>query len=91
MGLRLRGPAIPSPGGHMLTEGVPLGAIQVPPDGQPIILGPDRPVTGGYAKVATVITADFGRVAQARPGSVLRFRAVSLAEAIEARRRMRWP
>jgi KipI family sensor histidine kinase inhibitor len=38
MGIRLRGPAIPSPAGHMLTEGVPLGAIQVPPDGQPIIL-----------------------------------------------------
>ena len=51
-----------------------LGAIQVPGDGQPIILGPDRPVTGGYAKIATVLEADFSRVARALPGAVLRFR-----------------
>ena len=51
-----------------------LGAIQVPGDGQPIILGPDRPVTGGYAKIATVLESDFSRVARALPGAVLRFR-----------------
>lgn len=67
-------------------EGTPLGAIQVARDGQPIILGPDRPVTGGYAKIATVIGADFRKVAQAAPGSLLRFQAVALAEALEARR-----
>ena len=51
-----------------------LGAIQVPADGQPIVLGPDRPVTGGYAKIATVLEADFSRLARAVPGTVLRFK-----------------
>ena len=50
MGIRLRGPAIPSPSGHMITEGVPLGAIQVPPDGQPIVLFVEHQTTGGYPK-----------------------------------------
>ena len=93
-GIRLEGPKLAfalAATAEIPPEGTALGAIQVPPDGQPIVLGPDRPVTGGYAKAATVIAADFGRVAQARPGSGLRFRAVSLAEAVEARRRMRWP
>jgi UPF0271 protein len=74
-GIRLEGPAIAhraSP--DIPPEGTVLGAIQVPGDGQPIILGPDRPVTGGYAKIATVLAADFGRVARAGPGTVLRFR-----------------
>ena len=57
-------------------EGTALGGIQVPGDGQPIVLGPDRPVTGGYAKIATVLAADFPLVAQAAPGSLLRFAAV---------------
>lgn len=54
-------------------EGVVTGAIQVPGDGHPIVLGPERPVTGGYAKIATVIAADLGVIAQARPGDSLRF------------------
>jgi antagonist of KipI len=62
-------------------EGVVTGAIQVPGDGHPIILGPDRPVTGGYAKIATVIAADLGMVAQARPGDSLRFVEISLDDA----------
>lgn len=91
-GVRLEGPALPVPGGSDIPpEGTALGAIQVPSDGQPIVLGPDRPVTGGYAKIATVIAADFHRIAQARPGSALRFRAVSLADALEARGRMTGP
>ena len=86
-GVRLEGPALePSSGGsEILPEGTALGAIQVPPDGRPIVLGPDRPITGGYAKIGTVVSADFPLVAQARPGSTLRFRSVSLAEALEAR------
>ena len=74
-GIRLEGPKVAnreSP--EIPPEGTVLGAIQVPGDGQPIILGPDRPVTGGYAKIATVLAADFGRVARAVPGTVLRFR-----------------
>jgi len=86
-GVRLEGPPLePSRGGaEIFPEGTALGAIQVPPDGQPIVLGPDRPITGGYAKIGTVISADFPVLAQARPGSTLRFRSVSLAEAVEAR------
>ncbi len=49
------------------------GAVQVPGDGMPIILGPDRPVTGGYVKIGTVITADLPIIAQARPGDAIRF------------------
>ena len=81
----------PNSGLKGLLIGTAFGAIQVPADGQPIILGPDRPVTGGDAKIATVISADFPLVAQARPGSALRFRSVSLAEALEARGRMARP
>jgi allophanate hydrolase subunit 2 len=65
-------------------EGTALGAIQVPGDGQPIVLGPDRPVTGGYAKIATVIAADYPLLAQALPGVIVRFLEVTLAEAIAA-------
>jgi len=63
-------------------EGTTLGALQVPPDGRPIVLGPDRPVTGGYAKPALVIAADVGRLALLRPGDVVRFNEVSLDEAL---------
>ena len=82
MGLRLRGPAIPSHAGHMLTEGVALGAIQVPPDGQPIVLFVEHQTTGGYPKPANVISADFGRVGQLRPRDRVRFERVTIEEAL---------
>jgi KipI family sensor histidine kinase inhibitor len=81
MGIRLRGPAIPSPAGHMLTEGVPLGAIQIPPDGQPIILFVEHQTTGGYPKPANVISADFWRLGQLRPRDEVRFERVTLEQA----------
>lgn len=85
-GIRLQGEPIAHEGSPDIPpEGTALGAIQVPRDGCPIVLGPDRPVTGGYAKIATVIGADFPLVAQAVPGSVLRFRAITLEEALAAR------
>jgi antagonist of KipI len=83
MGLRLRGPAIPSPAGHMLTEGVPLGAVQVPPDGQPIILFVEHQTTGGYPKPANVISADFWRLGQLRPRDQIVFELVAIERAIE--------
>jgi KipI family sensor histidine kinase inhibitor len=74
-GIRLEGPAVTNSGSSEIApEGTALGAIQVPGDGQPIVLGPDRPVTGGYAKIATVLESDFSRLARALPGAVLRFR-----------------
>jgi antagonist of KipI len=86
MGYRLAGPLIP------LKQGVPKtiisepsvpGAVQVPPDGQPIIKLVELTV-GGYAKIATVITPDLDLVAQARPGDSVRFRSVNLEEAHQA-------
>jgi len=82
MGLRLRGPAIPSPAGNMLTEGVPLGAVQVPPDGQPILLFVEHQTTGGYPKPACVISADLARVGQLRPREEVRFELVTFDEAL---------
>ena len=82
MGLRLDGPAIPSPAGHMLTEGVPLGAVQVPPDGQPIILFVEHQTTGGYPKPANVISADFWRLGQLRPRDEVRFELVTIEAAL---------
>jgi len=82
MGLRLRGPAIPSAAGHMLTEGVPLGAVQVPPDGQPIILFVEHQTTGGYPKPANVISADFRRLGQLRPRDAVTFERVTIEQAL---------
>jgi antagonist of KipI len=73
-GLRLQGPALAlARRSDIPPEGTALGAVQVPGDGLPIVLGPDRPVTGGYAKIATVVPADFPLLAQARPGTAVRF------------------
>ena len=88
MGLRLDGPAILSPNpGQMVTEGVPLGAIQLPPNGQPILLFVDQQTTGGYPKIANVITADIPSIGQLRPGDRVRFQLVSNAEAQRLLRR----
>ena len=73
--------------GHdIVSDGIGIGAIQVPGQGLPIVLMADRQPTGGYPKIAAVIGADLGRLAQAQGGTRLRFRAVSLAEAVAARR-----
>ena len=82
MGLRLRGPVLERYAGHMLTEGVPLGAVQIPPDGQPIILFVEHQTTGGYPKIANVISADFHAVGQLRPRGEVRFEEVSIETAL---------
>jgi antagonist of KipI len=85
-GVRLEGKAVAAAGSsEMPPEGTALGTIQIPPDGQPILLGPDRPITGGYARVGTVIAADWGRIAQTLPGRTVRLVAITLAEALAAR------
>jgi antagonist of KipI len=77
MGIRLQGAAIPTPaGGEMISEGVALGAIQVPEGGQPIILFVEQQTTGGYPKIANVISADFHRLGQLRPRDEIRFQRV---------------
>ena len=91
MGLRLRGPAISSPPGAMLTEGVALGAIQVPPGGQPIVLFVEHQTTGGYPKPANVISADFCRLGQLRPRDAVTFELVSFEQAADLMREQeRW-
>lgn len=84
-GVRLRGePVLPYVKRELLTEGVALGAVQIPPDGQPIILFVDQQTTGGYPKIANVIAADLSRVGQLRPRDKVRFHFVTIAEAIQA-------
>jgi biotin-dependent carboxylase-like uncharacterized protein len=73
-------------GYNIVSDGIAMGAIQVPGDGRPIVLMADRQSTGGYPKIATVIGPDLGRLAQARPGTAFRFEARSIAEAVAARR-----
>ena len=97
MGVRLIGPPLlgsPGPGlpaggagdgaaplGELLSQGVFLGAVQLPADGQPILLSVDQQTTGGYPVIAGVIAADLCRLGQLRPGDRVRFAAVSLEEA----------
>jgi antagonist of KipI len=68
----------------IISDATPLGAIQVPASGQPVLLMADRQTTGGYAKIATVISADIGVAAQAAPGDRLQFRLCTAAEATTA-------
>ena len=90
MGARLRGPWIEHTSGHdIISDGIPLGGIQVVGDGQPIVLLVDRQSTGGYTKIATVCSFDIGRVGQVKPGQRLRFRRVTVAEAHAALRARR--
>lgn len=82
MGYQLTGPKLVHDGGHnIVSDGTVNGSIQVPANGAPIVLMPDRGTTGGYPKIATVITADLGRFAQTMPGQCVRFMPVTMDEA----------
>jgi biotin-dependent carboxylase-like uncharacterized protein len=82
MGYRLEGPAVKHLHAHnIVSDGTVNGSIQVPGNGAPIVLMPDRGTSGGYPKIATVISADLGRFAQIPAGKGFRFKAVSMAEA----------
>lgn len=82
MGLRLSGPSIATrTPGEMISEGVSLGAIQITPGGQPIVLFVEQQTTGGYPKIANVIGADLFRLGQLRPRDQVRFERVPLDEA----------
>ncbi len=87
MGVRLDGPRL----GHrtdanIISDGVASGSIQVPANGQPIVLLADRQTVGGYTKIATVVSADLPRAGRLLPGAEVRFAAVSVAQAIDLRR-----
>jgi biotin-dependent carboxylase-like uncharacterized protein len=85
VGVRLSGPRLErTRAGEAATEGVVTGSIQVPPDGLPIVLLADHAVTGGYPVIAVVACVDVSLIAQARPGTTLRFAEVSVAAARRA-------
>ncbi len=84
MGFRLQGPRIIyKDKTSMISDGIVTGSIQIPPDGQPIIMMVDHQTTGGYPKIATVIQADLPKLAQTLPHAYIRFRAISVNQAQE--------
>jgi KipI family sensor histidine kinase inhibitor len=89
MGARLAGPALEleSPR-EMISQPVACGSVQVPPDGQPIVLLAERQTIGGYPQIGQVISADLPKLARAWPGTPVRFREVTWEEARAARRQV---
>ena len=88
MGYRLEGPLLRHAGGaDILSDATPIGSLQVPASGQPILLMADRQTTGGYPKIGTVITADLPIAGQLAPGDWIAFTECTRAEAIDALRK----
>lgn len=84
MGFRLDGPAIETKNGSdIASDGIALGAVQVPAHGRPIIMLADRQTTGGYAKIGTVASVDIPKLVQCRPGCTVCFRRISVQTAQE--------
>ncbi|HBM15597.1 MAG TPA: KipI antagonist [Lentisphaeria bacterium] len=81
MGCRLEGEAIVPIDSNIISDSITYGSIQIPQNGQPIIMCADRQTTGGYPKIATVITADLPLLAQAKPGNKISFSSISVSEA----------
>lgn len=89
MGIRLDGEKIESKNGvDIISDGIVTGSVQIPASGMPIIMMSDRQTTGGYAKIATVITADLPLIAQAKPKTNVSFLKVSAKEAEKAYKQM---
>jgi allophanate hydrolase subunit 2 len=90
MGMRLEGPPIAhsSKGYDIVSDGIALGSIQVPGNGLPIILLADRQTTGGYAKIATVVSADIPTLGRLAPGASVAFEAVDIDAAEAAARQL---
>ncbi|QEA37935.1 biotin-dependent carboxyltransferase [Pistricoccus aurantiacus] len=89
MGVRLTGPALRCRHQRMISEGIALGAVQVPPDGQPIVLLNDRQTIGGYPRLGTLTPLACARLAQCQPGEKVYFAATALTQAQEAYRLFR--
>lgn len=81
MGYRLKGPKIECEISGLLSEGICLGAIQIPADGQPIILMNDRQTIGGYPKIGSVLSLDLAKLAQLTPGAKVSFEPISMDHA----------
>lgn len=88
MGCSLEGPVIGcKEKADIISDGIPAGAVQVPASGKPIIMLADHQTTGGYTKIATVITPDLSLIAQCRPGDTVRFDLISVAAAQKINRK----
>lgn len=84
MGCRMEGPVIAHKnGGDIITDGISFGAVQVPSHGNPIVMMADHQTTGGYTKIACVISVDLPELAQCMPGHTIRFKKVGIEEAQE--------
>ncbi len=89
MGYRLEGPIVEhrdKP--EIISDGIAMGALQIPGHGRPIVMMADRQTAGGYPKIGNVITADLPKIAQAKPGDQIRFQKVTMKEAQKAYRAM---
>ena len=85
MGFRLEGlPLAYAPGAEIISDATPLGVLQVPASGQPILLMADRQTAGGYPKIATVIAADIAIAGQLAPSDAITFRVCDAREAMRA-------
>jgi allophanate hydrolase subunit 2 len=85
MGFRLEGPVLRhARGADIISDATPLGVLQVPASGQPILLMADRQTTGGYPKLATVISADISAAGQLAPGDTISFVVCTRRDAIAA-------
>jgi len=90
MGNRLEGPEIEhKDGADIITDGIAEGSIQVAGNGKPIIMLADRQTTGGYSKIATVITVDIDNVSQKKPGDIITFEKIDLKSAQELLKKRR--
>lgn len=78
MGIRLQGPNVTPEIPDIVSDAIALGSIQIPKDGQPIIMGPDHQTTGGYPKIGTVLSCDMNKLAQLRPGGAVSWQPVSV-------------
>ena len=81
MGCRLEGSSVESTCPNLLSEGISLGAIQIPPDGQPIVLLNDCQTIGGYPKIGSVLSCDLAHLAQCNPGARVRFNPITVGVA----------
>ena len=82
MGYRLSGPKVSHiTSADIISDGITMGSVQIPGDGAPIIMMADRQTTGGYTKIATIITPDINIVGQLKPGDSIRFKLIDIQEA----------
>ncbi|MCQ8781608.1 5-oxoprolinase subunit C family protein [Mangrovibrevibacter kandeliae] len=90
MAMTLDGPSLPATRGHdIVSDGTVMGSIQVAPTGRPIVLMADRQTTGGFAKIATIVSHEIARLAQTPAGRLVRFRAVDAETAVQREREAR--